>query len=955
MADESIRLVHGSGECEIDLGRRELWVLGSLVPVGGRAFEIVEVLARSAGELVTKNELMDRIWPGAIVTENTLQVHAMAIRKALGPFRTLLKTQSGRGYRLLGDWTVRQHDAAKPPVGLQRMRVDGEFPMTNFPATVTDLIGRTAAVAQLRDIISAYRIVTLIGPGGIGKTSLARQVARGVIREYADGSWLVELASLSDPTLVPAAVAAVLRLSPSSESVTPEAVARAIGGKQLLLVLDNCEHVIDSAATLAETLLARCPHVTIMATSRETFRVQGEHVYRVPPLDVPAAEPIGSAEILAHSAAELFISRVREFDAGLLVNDQHSSMIAAICRQLDGIPLAIEFAAARAAALGIEQVAIGLRDRFAFLTNSRRTALPRHRTLRATLDWSYNLLPQAEQRLLRQFAVFPAGFTLDAAMAVMRDAGQDASTVVEGLVNLVDKSLVAAYGSALTGRWRLLETTRAYALEKLNENDETASAARAHAEFFRDFVAAAAPTSRSGSTFDSLTLCIREIDNVRAALNWTFSSSGDNEIGVALTAAYMPVWLHSGWYTECRDRAERALAVCGPDTNPGAPIRMQLHGGLGAAMFYMTAAADGVAINLTEALLLADSLGDNDAQLRWLWMLWVVRTDTGDFQSAQTVVERFANIARRGDFSDVLVADRIAGYTLQFRGDHSAARRHIERVLNLYSEPIDLRHRIWFLHDPRLTARFLLARSLWLQGFVDQAAEHARACLEEAKATGNSVTVAEAFRMAVVPIALAIGDLVAAERAVALLADNATRELATYFRIAAHCFEGELLIKRGALSDGVTLLSNTLESFGRHGWAVSYPAFQGVVAEGLAGLGRLTDALVAVEYAIAAANRGGERWSLPELLRIKGQCVLEQGGDQSESAADACFTEAINVAEEQGALFWNLRASMGFAELRVRQGRPGDAVAILQPVYDRFTEGFGTADLIKAKVLLDSF
>ena len=234
MPEASNWLVHASGECEIDLARRELRVLGSPVPVGARAFEIIEVLARSAGELVAKDELMDRIWPGAVVTENTLQVHAVAIRKALGPYRSLLKTQSGRGYRLLGDWTMRRHDAAAPPVGLQRMRVDGEFPATNFPATVTRLVGRSAAEARLRDLMSAYRVVTLTGPGGIGKTSLALEAARGIVGEFADGGWLVELASLSDSALVPAAAAEVLKFPIGPDNITPEAVARAIGDKKLL-------------------------------------------------------------------------------------------------------------------------------------------------------------------------------------------------------------------------------------------------------------------------------------------------------------------------------------------------------------------------------------------------------------------------------------------------------------------------------------------------------------------------------------------------------------------------------------------------------------------------------------------------------------------------------------------------------------------------------------------------
>src|SRR5215469_14643042 len=258
MPAKGIRPVYASGECEIDLARRELRVLGSPMPVGGRAFEVIEVLVESAGELVTKDELMNRIWPGAVVMENTLQVHVAAVRKALGPYRSLLKTESRRGYRLLGEWTVRRHDAAKLPVGLHRMQVTGESPATNFSAPVTPLIGRSAAQQRLQTLVSAYRVVTLTGPGGIGKTALALELARRVRGEFVDGGWLVEFASLSDPNLVPAAVASVLGLRLGSHTISPEAVGQAIADKNLLLVLDNCEHLVDATAMLAETLMRLC-------------------------------------------------------------------------------------------------------------------------------------------------------------------------------------------------------------------------------------------------------------------------------------------------------------------------------------------------------------------------------------------------------------------------------------------------------------------------------------------------------------------------------------------------------------------------------------------------------------------------------------------------------------------------------------------------------------------------
>ncbi len=354
--------------------------------IGDRAFEIVKVLVSSANELVTKYDLMDRIWPGAVVGENTLHVHISAIRKALGQDRALLKTASGRGYRLLGSWAVRRHEAAAPPVGLQQIRFTRETAATNFPAAVTQLVGQSVAVQRLRDFVSAYRVVTLTGPGGIGKSTLASEVARRVLAEFADGGWLVELASLSDPGLVPSAVASILDLKIGGATISADSVARAVGGQHLLLVLDNCEHVIDAVANLTEMLVRRCPRTTILATSREVLRIDGEHVYRVPPLEVPTSEALDPDHILGHSAVELFIARTQALESNFSPQAEELPSIAAICRRLDGIPLAIEFAAARTAMLGIEHVASGLNDRFALLTGGRRAALPHHRTLRAALD-----------------------------------------------------------------------------------------------------------------------------------------------------------------------------------------------------------------------------------------------------------------------------------------------------------------------------------------------------------------------------------------------------------------------------------------------------------------------------------------------------------------------------------------------------------------------------------------
>jgi len=613
MFAESTRPVYASGECEIDLARRELRVLGSPVPVGGRAFEIIEVLAQSAGELVTKDELMNRIWPGTVVMENTLHVHAAAVRKALGPYRGLLKTESRRGYRLLGDWTVRRHDTAKPPVDPQ-IRVTEGSPATNFPATVAHLVGRSAAVQRLLDLVSAYRVVTLTGPGGIGKTLLALKIARLVVREFPDGGWLVELASLSDPELVPSAVAGVLGLRLGSKTISPEAVARAVAGKKLLLILDNCEHVIEAAATLTEVFVRMCPRATILATSREVFRIEGEHAYRVPPLEVPAKGQVDAGQILGHSAPELFIARAKELGSDFSSHAESLPTIAAICRHLDGIPLAIEFAAARAATLGIEQVAAALGDRFALLTSGRRTPLPRHRTLRATLDWSYDLLAGPERLLLQRLAIFSGSFSLAAASAVTNRGEASEAEIADGVANLVAKSLVASDITGEAGYFRLLETTRVYALSRLTEGGELQEFSRRHAEYYQQLL------ERIENEWEKRSTSLADVDNVRAALEWCFGASGNRAIGVGLAAAAAPVFLAMSLLPECHRWSERAILAL-DDATRGGSEEMHLQASLGVSSMQMHGQSEAARAALSRSLGIAEARGDVLNQVGLLGML----------------------------------------------------------------------------------------------------------------------------------------------------------------------------------------------------------------------------------------------------------------------------------------------------------------------------------------------
>jgi predicted ATPase/DNA-binding winged helix-turn-helix (wHTH) protein len=955
MAGKDQRSVYVSGSCEVDLARRELRVRGTTAPLGSRAFEILEFLVQSGGEVVSKGDLIGRVWQGAIAEENTLQFHISAIRKALGPDRDLLRTVPARGYRLLGDWTIRQQVEPGERHSIEIGRTLTQPIANNLPATASELIGRSSALQDLRDLASAHRVVTLSGPGGIGKSKLALELARCLLSRFEGDVWWVELVPVSKPDLVPSSVAEALGLKLGGNEVSSETVARAIGDRRLLLVLDNCEHVIDAVARLTQALVRQCPCMSVLATSREALRTEGEYIYRVPPLDVPPPEETNFENVPGYSAVQLFFATSRALNDSFTPTDKCMPLVAAICRRLDGIPLAIEFAAARAATLGPHEVASRLDDRFELLTSGHRTALPRHQTLRAALDWSYELLPEPEQRLLRRLAVFTAGFTLEAAQAVMSDAVDAPSTVVDGVASLVAKSLVTFDGSAPDPRWRLLETIRAYAMEKLVESGEAEHSARRHAEFFRDLLGGSPSAGQKARATQDMARCVREMDNIRAALDWAFAASGDTAVGVALTAACGPVWLHLSLMAECRDRTEQALRHIKPRMDLDLRIRMRLALALGLALTYSTGSVDHAWSALSEACEISERLNDTDMQLKALWAMWSHRLNHGEHRATRDLAERFSQVARRGGNSDdVLVGDRLLGTTFHYEGRQREARHHLQRFLDLYVAQGSERHMMWIGLDQRLMARCYLARTLLLQGLVDPAKWHARVAFEDAQATGHDLSLCFYFAEVANPIAIMIGDLDAAARSVSALTELSTRKNVTFWTSYGPCLQAVLLIKRGEFAEGVTLLSNSLETFRKSGNTVYYLALLGSLADGLAGAGRLAEALSVNEEALSESKRGGQGWYLPELLRIKGELLLQDARLKTDTAAEACFLESIETARQQGALFWELRSALSLARLRLTQNRLDQAQQILAPIYDQFTEGFETADLRAARVMLES-
>jgi predicted ATPase len=923
--------------------RRELLADGKPIELGSRAFDVLMALIEAGGAVLSKDELLSRVWADRVVEENNLQVQIATLRKVFAGDRDLIRTVAGRGYQFTG-----QIRSARPAAG-----ATAPLPPSNLPGPASELLGRDAELGEVADLVKAHRLVTLVGAGGIGKTRLSLEVARELLPRFTDGAWVAELGPLSDSELVPVTVATAFGLTLASGTLSAERVAAALGTKQVLLVLDNCEHLIDAAARVAEALLRTSPGAWVLATSREPLRAPGEHVHRVPPLEVPAEGPQRGEDLLRAGAVKLFVARAQAADPRFSLDEHAAMIVAAICRRLDGIPLAIELAASRAPALGVEVLAARLDDRFRLLTGGHRTALPRHQTLRATLDWSYDLLPESERVVLHRLAVFAGGITLESASAVAGDAEITASDVVDRLGNLVTKSLVTVDVGHPAVHYRLLYTTRAYALEKLAETGELPLLVRRHAEYHRDLFDRAAGEWKTRPIAEWLSAYGRQIDNVRGALEWAFSPPGDRAIGVALTVAAVPLWIQLSLMDECHERVETALASIADGSNADERAQMQLHAALGLSLLYTKGNAPETLAAWTNALAVAERLDDAEYQLRALFGLWTGRVSIPECRGALALAQRFlSTAAKQTDTTDLPVGDRMIGVVLHYQGDQAAARHHIERMLDRYVAPAYRSRTIRFQVDQQVAARAFLARILWLQGFADQAVRAAQSNVDDARAIGHPLSLCYALEAASA-VALFAGDLTAAQDSVATLVNDAERYGFGAWHAWGGCFQGVLHVKRGEVGIGTQILRTALEELRGARFAARYTQFLGSLAEGLGGTGQIADGLAAIDEALARCERNEERWCIAELLRIKGALVLLEDAPSAASAAEGQFRQGLDWAGPQGALAWELRCATSLARMWYAQGRSSEARALLTPVYDRFTEGFETADLRSTRALLD--
>ncbi len=926
MSLSPVQAIH-FGPYRIYPGQRLVMEAEHPVRLGRRAMDILLILLEHAGNVVSKQELIARVWPKSVVEDINLRVHMAALRKALGDGQAgqrYIITVAQRGYSFVAPYSLEHIE--QPPES------DAPAPSGhNLPVRRTRMIGRQSLVDSLVVQLSRQRFITLVGPGGIGKTTVALRVAEQLIGRYRDGIRLLDLAPINDPAMITAHLATLLELS-LHDAEPMSGLAAFLRDRQMLLVIDNCEHLIDAIALLSESLLRAAPEVHILATSRESLRAEGEFVQRLESLDCPPPIAVPDrAQALTFSALQLFVERAMASHDSFELTDDELPLAIEICRRLDGIPLAIELAAAQVVSLGLNGLLRQLQGSFRLLTQGCQTTLGRHQTLRATLDWSFELLSACEQACLRRLGVFRGGFTLESAAAVIVGEHIEPREVFGSITQLVAKSLLNVEVGDEEVFYRLLDTTRSYALEKLDQATDLPDTRKRHAERCLALMHQAQHEWEAIQTCTWIERYARSLEDIRAALDWGLNAQGPQALAIRLAATSAPLWQELSLLREHGVYVRKALALLDAAPEPCPRLKMALKLALGSSCYHTQGGTAETVEAFVSARTLARQCDDLAGQLRAVSGHMAVNLSCAHYQMALEQSRQFDRLGVHGDPVLSLSTHRLRVLALHFAGDQPQARMNAEQVLQRMTQSGHLNrftHGFGVQYDQSVASLTILARILWLQGQPEQAWRTARQALDIALQINHGTSICYTLALAGCLIAHYNGDTRTARELLHLLLEQAQKHSVLLFYTWARHY-AQVIDRAEAhlpLQPGQGLIKDIM-----------------VTLDG----SFVDDALV------QRADTGTAGWSTAEVLRARADALLAEGCPLKTEAAEALLIRASSVAKHQGALAWELRSATSLAQLWQRRGLYQQAHELLASIYNRFTEGFSTPDLSKVRRLLD--
>jgi len=928
------------GPFELSIGERLLRREGVVLPLGSRAFDILIHLAQRPGELIAKQELIDHVWSDVIVEEGSLRVHVAAIRKALGEGQLgnrYIANIKGRGYSFV---------ATVPLAGSTKTRNDKFRHQGRLSVRPLMMIGRETVIREVSDKLRDERFVTLLGPGGIGKTTIALAVGRAAAEEFGGEVYLVDLESLTDPRHVAGAVATSLGLALKSKYPGLELVD-IVRSRKLLIILDNCEHVIEAVASLAEQLYRQTEEIHVLTTSRELLKVEGEHCCRVLPLDYP---PDGSEQtanaVLRYPAAQLFVRRVAARAGSFALTDGEAPFVAEMCRKLDGLPLAIELAAGQVAALGLKNTVA----RLELLKLGHRSAVARHQTLKATFDWSYDLLSDVERIVFRCVAPFAGHFTLDGARYVADDLGFADGDFFDAIARLVEKSLIATRLNEGQAEYRLLNTTRAYALKRLEEHAELDAVFRRHAEYCTGRLESQREALLPLPQAERVAAHSRQLSDVRAALEWSFGPRGDAEIATRLAVPATQLLLELSLLAECQLWSERAIALLGSQ-HPDSRREMEICATLPFALMYTEGNNQRVRTAFSRALGAAVRQQDVDYELRLLSGLFRYSYWTNDINNAIDLAARSKNVAlKTQEPDDLALAESMLGAASHLTGNHLVAQKHFESSLGHARTGSRFRAGLHLFNHTSFSLAGM-ARCLLYRGLLDQALDYADLAIDEGRKSGRPAILCRALVL-VFPVFLASGNAERSAQCVAQMADLSASYSLIPYRALAVGQRGQLLVLQGKIEDGIPLLRQALKELHAQRYEMLNMDFICELGAGLMTTGDHGIALALIVNALDVQQQAGKFLHIPNLLRMKG-LVLASRSIEDHAEAEQSLLSSIDWAKRQSATLIELKAAKDLAELLLKQGRMPEAYKHLSAALDRTPAGIVSAAHKRALQILN--
>lgn len=923
--------------------RRQLLMQGDRrVQLGARAFELLNLMVQRSGEVVGRDELVSAAWPNVFVHDSNLKVNMWSLRRSLGDTQkqpTYIATVAGRGYRFVSavqTGTAKVIDESAP---VEAARMRGLPPQPH-------IVGRESDIADILSSLRGRRHVTVVGTGGVGKTTAAVAAAQAFAEECPDGVCFVDFSTSEDPALVPAALAAALGLrGDPADALT--AVIGFLDQRQVLVLLDNCEHVLQGVAAFTRAFMARGGRSTLLATSREALDTPGEHVVWLGPLACPESdEGLGMGEIMQFPAVDLFARRASEW-AGYELVDADCTAVVQICRALDGLPLAIELAASKAERHAMQDL-LAMLDRHLSVPIAHSPRAPRQETLLATIDWSYRLLSPNEATIFGLVSVFADAFELEDIVAVAATANLRPAHVTTGVGGLVAKSLLTAQASGAGLRYQLLDSTRRYATTRRLESGLDRPARRGHAQrILALFEQSEAEWGwRDGEDWTQRYL--GRIGDVRAALAWLFGDGGDAALGVRLTVATIPLWFEKSLISETQHRVEMALDHA-EKIGSSDLLKAKLAISRAWCMNYARTFVPEIEHIWLTALALAKRAGNLAFELQSLAGLAIYYGRVGRIRQTIERLEEFRTLcARHQDWSLAPEGERLLAWAKANTGDLTASLAILERLAAAHPRVGKGSRMAGFQVDRYIGIRCYIPVLAWVSGRPDYGAAVARAAIEAAESTGHLLSQSNVLALAGCPVALLNGDIEFLERCTTRLQSILEIETLANWIPMQRFFAAALDDLRGQAGAAVRMRS-AIDQLIETRFVRGIAGFLNVLAEILVREGRLDEASDAIVEAIRYEGQQGVRLRRPELMRVEAQ-ILQQAG--SPVRAESLFRNALDEAHAIDALSYELRIATDLATLYLETGRSDEATGLLLPIYRRFGEGFATRDLMAADKLL---